>query len=161
MKYKSLLILILLLVVIAAQNANAQQSPTSAGGDAIGSGGSVAYSVGQMVYTTNNGVNGSVAQGVQQPYEISINAINDFNGVDLKMMVYPNPTPDVLYLTIDQEKLNAFSYELVDVQGKKLALKPIVNKQTAINMEPFAAATYVLQVLLENQIIKSFKIIKN
>jgi hypothetical protein len=51
---------------------HAQESPTSTGGDATGAGGSSSYSVGQVVYTTATGINGSVAQGVQQAYEISV-----------------------------------------------------------------------------------------
>ena len=39
---------------------------SASGGDATGSGGSVAYSVGQIVYTTSTGTTGSVAQGVEQ-----------------------------------------------------------------------------------------------
>jgi hypothetical protein len=50
---------------------NAQESVNTASGNASGSGGSVSYSVGEIVYTTNAGDNGAVAQGVQQAYEIS------------------------------------------------------------------------------------------
>ena len=46
--------------------AQAQQATTATGGNASGSGGTVAYSVGQIVYTTNTGSTGSVAQGMQQ-----------------------------------------------------------------------------------------------
>ena len=42
-----------------------QETIPTSGGDAIGSGGSSGYSVGQLVYTTNIG-NGTVSQGVQQ-----------------------------------------------------------------------------------------------
>ncbi|MFM2191538.1 MAG: hypothetical protein RLZZ118_495, partial [Bacteroidota bacterium] len=57
------LTLLLLGFVLTAQ---AQQATTATGGDATGSGGSAAYSVGQIVYTTHTGTTGSVAQGVQQ-----------------------------------------------------------------------------------------------
>ncbi|MGB4293795.1 MAG: hypothetical protein WBJ37_13065 [Bacteroidales bacterium] len=50
----------------------AQNTVTSAGGDASGSGGSVSYTTGQIVYTTVSSANNSVAQGVQQPWEISV-----------------------------------------------------------------------------------------
>lgn len=53
------------------QTVNAQQSTTSSGGEAIGVGGTSSYSVGQIVYTTNLGTNGNIAQGVQQAFEIS------------------------------------------------------------------------------------------
>ena len=48
----------------------AQEAPTTSGGDATGSGGSVAFSIGQVVYVTNTGSTGTEAEGVQQPYEV-------------------------------------------------------------------------------------------
>ena len=49
-----------------------QQAVVTAGAEATGTGGTVSYSVGQVVYQTHAGTNGSVAEGVQQPYEISV-----------------------------------------------------------------------------------------
>jgi len=48
-----------------------QESANTAGGDIIGSSGSVAFSIGQVVYTTHSEVSGSKAQGVQHRYEIA------------------------------------------------------------------------------------------
>jgi hypothetical protein len=44
----------------------AQETPAATGGEATVSGGTVSYSVGQVVYTSAKGRNGSAAQGVQQ-----------------------------------------------------------------------------------------------
>jgi hypothetical protein len=63
MKKTILLLLILFFGLVKTQG---QQSVNSAGGNASGSGGSMSYSVGQVIYTTNSGINGLVAQGVQQ-----------------------------------------------------------------------------------------------
>jgi hypothetical protein len=49
-----------------------QNTISSAGGNAKGSGGSASFTVGQIFYTKLSGTNGSVVQGIQQPYEISI-----------------------------------------------------------------------------------------
>jgi gliding motility-associated-like protein len=49
----------------------AQESANTAGGDFLGSGGTVAYSIGQVVYTTHREVSGIKAQGVQQLHELS------------------------------------------------------------------------------------------
>jgi hypothetical protein len=59
----------------------AQESANSSGGKAIGVGGTVSYSVGQVFYTTNIGNSSSIAQGVQNAYEIySVgNEENNFN----------------------------------------------------------------------------------
>ena len=60
-------VILFLLLLGFGLTAQAQQATTATGGDATGSGGSAAYSVGQIVYTTHTGTTGSVAQGVQQP----------------------------------------------------------------------------------------------
>jgi hypothetical protein len=94
MKHKKVKLSALLLGLgLAAQ---AQQATTATGGNTSGSGGTVAYSVGQIVYTTNTGTNGSVAQGVQQPYEISIVLGIDNHSINLGLSAYPNPTTNYL-----------------------------------------------------------------
>lgn len=54
----------------------AQETIAVTGGNASGSGGTTSYSVGQMFYHTNTGTDGSVIEGIQIPYEISVVNIN-------------------------------------------------------------------------------------
>ena len=43
------------------------------------------------------GINGSAAQGVQQPYEISVvTAVEKALDISLEMVVYPNPATDFI-----------------------------------------------------------------
>lgn len=80
----------------------AQDAVPMSGGNASGSGGSACYSVGLVVYTTNTGTNGSVAQGVQQPFEISVvSGIEDAKEITLQYSVYPNPATNYLILKIE------------------------------------------------------------
>ena len=72
MRYRKLKLSAALLLGFGLTGLQAQTSVNAIGGDATGSGGSVSYSVGQVVYTTNKGTNGSVVEGVQQPYEILV-----------------------------------------------------------------------------------------
>ncbi|MGC8754863.1 MAG: hypothetical protein ACP5QJ_07625, partial [Thermosulfidibacteraceae bacterium] len=72
MRHKKLKLSAVLLLGLGLTGLQAQESVNATGGNASGNGGTVAYSVGQVVYTTNTGTNGSVAQGVQQPFEISV-----------------------------------------------------------------------------------------
>jgi hypothetical protein len=53
-------------LLIGLGGLSAQESVNGSGGDATGTGGTSSYSIGQVVYTTATGTNGSVAQGVQQ-----------------------------------------------------------------------------------------------
>ena len=110
MKYKKVKISVLLLGL--GLTAQAQQATTATGSDASGSGGTVAYSVGQIVYTTNTGTNGSVAQGVQQPYEISIVLGIDNHTINLELTAYPNPTTNFLTLNVGNAELSTLNFQL-------------------------------------------------
>jgi hypothetical protein len=137
----------------------AQESPTTAGGEATGTGGTASYSVGQVVYTTATGTNGSVAQGVQQPYEISTTVGIKETAITLELSVYPNPTTD--YLTLKVEDNTELNYQLYDLQGKVIENKKVTANSTTIKMEALPKAIYFLNATKNNRIVKTFKIIKN
>ena len=160
MKNKKVTLSALLLFGIGFTTVSAQQSATASGGDASGSGGSIAYSVGQIVYTKITGTNGSLIQGVQQPYEISITTGVAEAGINLNLAVYPNPTTDALTLNVDNFD-NEMSYQLIDINGKVLESNQVVANSTTIKMEHYATATYFLKVIRNNKEIKTFKLIKN
>ena len=141
--------------------AQAQQSSNAAGGDATGSGGSVAYSVGQIVYTTHTGSTGSVAQGVQQAYEIFSIGINETE-LNSSLSLFPNPIVDNLTLQISDFNKEKLSYILFDTQGKLLSNGQVTAQQTQINTSSLLPATYFIKVLnQENKQVQLFKIIKN
>lgn len=72
MKYKKMKLSAIIILAMALTELKAQEAIPASGGNATGSGGSVSYSVGQVEYSSNTGSGGSVAAGVQQPYEISV-----------------------------------------------------------------------------------------
>lgn len=141
--------------------AQAQESVNAAGGEATGSGGTVAYSIGQAVYTSNTGSNGSVAQGVQHAYEIFTVGIKE-SELNISLTVFPNPTTENLTLQISDYNNENLSYQLFDMQGKKLSKGQITAQQTEINTASLPTATYFIDIVnQENKIVQSFKIIKN
>lgn len=139
----------------------AQESVNATGGNASGSGGSVSYSVGQVAYQTHTGTNGSVAEGLQQPYEISVvTGIEEVKGINLSVTAYPNPTADYLTLSINEFDSSDLTYQLFDINGKLLQTEKITNNQTSIAMSNLVPATYLVKVTQSNKAIKTFKIIK-
>lgn len=140
----------------------AQEAISASGGNASGSGGSVSYSVGQLVYTSNTGTSGSVAQGVQQPYEISVmTGIEETKGITLQCSAYPNPTAGHLKLKVENYKTDNLTYRLYDIDGRLLENKKIDGDETSISMETLTSSAYFLKVISNNKEIKTFKIIKN
>ena len=69
---------------------NAQTTVAAVGGESTGTGGTVSYTVGQIIYTTNIGANGSLAQGVQQPYEISTTLGINETSINLELFFFLN-----------------------------------------------------------------------
>ncbi len=139
----------------------AQEVIPTSGGTATGSGGSASYTVGQVVYKTNNGTNGSLAQGVQQPYEISVViGIEDAKGISLECSVYPNPTRNQLILKIEDYSYRTLRYQIYDMNGKLLLSNELNSAQTEIPVTSLSSATYLLKVIDVSQEIKTFRIIK-
>jgi hypothetical protein len=173
MKQKILMLSAIFLLGLGLAGLQAQEAILAAGGDASGSGGSISYSVGQVVYTTSTGTNGySVAAGVQQPYEIqSPTGLEEASGIQLECMVYPNPAKDCmvypnpakdhLTLKVDDYDNENLSYQLYDMQGNLLENEKLTGKETSISMGKLVPACYFLKITSNQKEIKVFKIIKN
>ena len=162
MRHKKLKLSALFLLGLGITGLQAQTSINATGGDASGSGGSVSYSVGQVVYTTNTGANGSVTEGVQQPFEISVvTGIVEAKGINLSVSAYPNPTTDYLTLSIGEFEISNLSYQLYDMNGKLLQSEKISGNQTSIVMSNLVPSSYFVKVIQGNKEVKTFKIIKN
>ncbi|MBC8344608.1 MAG: T9SS type A sorting domain-containing protein [Bacteroidetes bacterium] len=160
---KSILILFALFFSITI--IQAQEVIPASGGNATGSGGSVSYTIGQIVYSTNSGTNGSVAEGVQQPYEISeATSIEEARDISLICTAFPNPTNDFLTLKIDASttlSIQTLSYQLYDISGKLIEKKKISSNETIISSIYLVSGVYFLKVIDKNKEIKTFKIVKN
>ena len=160
MKNNTLFVFLAFLLSFSAIGQTAHQVLSATGGDASGTGGSVAYSVGQIVYSTSTGTTGSVAQGVEQAYEIySVGIIE--TALNISLSVFPNPTSDFLTLKVQDYNNEALSYNLLDEQGKLVLNEQITTQDTQIAMSTLVRGAYFINVLQANKKIQIFKIIKN
>jgi len=160
MKYPKKLTWIAILL-LGLGGLHAQETIPATGGDATGGGGSSSYTVAQVAYIVNTGMNASVAQGVQQPYEISTIVGVEEKDINLELVVYPNPTSNVLTLKVDNYNNGNLTYQLCDIQGKLIERKQVVSPSTIINMRDLSVNIYLLSVLDNNLILKTFKVLKN
>ena len=152
---------ILLLFIISLPTLHSQTTITAAGGNATGTGGSASYSVGQVVYTMASGSQGSILQGVQQPYEISVVTGIEEENINLSFSVYPNPATDFLSLKIDNYDTEKLSYRLYDIRGNLLQNQNILAADTMIPMQNISKGAYILKIIFGVKELKTFKIIKN
>lgn len=104
--------------LISSGYGNAQSSINAAGGDGTGIGGSIAYSIGQVVYTTEASATAILAQGVQHSRETyalldaaAVNILFDKPVTcegphEIKAVIANNGTIDINTLTIEWEVNN-------------------------------------------------------
>ena len=162
MKYKTILPGAIFLLVTGVTGLQAQETIPASGGDADGNGGSASYTVGQLEYTSIMGAEYSMAQGVQQPYEISvIIGVDEANSEQIECIAYPNPVLDYLQLKVSNDRFENLSYQLYGTDGKLLQNKEIRGNETSVSMRDLKPATYILKVTENRKEIKTFKIIKN
>ncbi|MCX6230314.1 MAG: T9SS type A sorting domain-containing protein [Bacteroidetes bacterium] len=162
MRHKKYKLFATILLVFVFRMLHAQEVIPATGGNASGSGGSVSYTIGQFVYSTNTGLSGSEAQGVQQAFEISVvNVTEAYKDIRLSCSVFPNPVDDYIKLNIENHEFSAFSFSLFDINGKLLEWENIAGKETLIFMKKYTPSTYFLKVSDNNKEVKLFKIIKN
>ena len=149
-----------ILFFIITTKINAQQTSQSAWNNATGPGGSLSFSVGQVLYTTNTGTTGSMAQGVQQPYEISTLGTDNFLEMTLKFSAYPNPTLDMLILDIKNYDVTNLSFQMIDLSGIIIQTNKITQDQTNIDLSNRVTSIYFVTIIENNKTLKTFKIIK-
>lgn len=147
---------------IAMHITYAQKSINTIGGEISNSNGVINYSFGQVFYSNVTNIEGSLIEGVQQPFEISVTLGVEINTINLVVKAYPNPTMGMLNLVIDDNfQSKSWSYVISDLNGKIIVNNKITNKQSQIDMSTFKSAVYFLKVTSENNEIKIFRILKN
>ena len=140
-----------------------QEAVLTAGGEASGNNGTVSYSIGQTSYLTEASSDGSVAQGVQQAFDISVvpiaGAADDLNE-SLSLEIYPNPTSNAVKI-LSKEKLDNCTYQLLDLHGNILVQNEFANDQNIVQMDSLEPSIYLLKIFSIEKTIKTFKIIKH
>jgi len=167
--FKKAVSFIVIVVLIGMKGLLAQDAVPASGGNATGNGGSVSYTVGQMVYTTNTGVTGFVSQGVQQPYEISVVFVTPGSEeITLEATVYPNPVADVFTLHVinfDKFDNKTIAYFFYTMDNKLLLTKNVESPETVISISYLPPEIYYL-ILVDTsngtspKKLKTFKIMK-
>ncbi|MFN8775736.1 MAG: T9SS type A sorting domain-containing protein [Flavobacteriales bacterium] len=158
MKQKSLVISCFLACLSLV--AGAQQAATSSGGDFSGSGGSVAFSIGQPAYEFQSGSNGTSHAGVQQPFEFFTVWVDEHER-PVSLEAFPNPTLQDIWLVAEGMLSENLEYRLFDLSGRMLQTDRIRSGRTLIGMQQLEAAPYMLVVLEHGKPTQTIQIIKN
>jgi hypothetical protein len=153
--------LIFVLFAITFKSLSAQQSINTTGGNTTNTSGSVSYSIGQLVCDNQITSVGSVRQGVQQVFEIvNISGVEQIN-LKYDFTVYPTPANQQLTLNLGNFQLGNTKFQIFNLSGKMIEEKEILNNIENIELSSLASSVYFIKIVSNNQVIKTFKIIKN
>ncbi len=148
------------LLCFGGTNIYAQEATVASGGEATGTGGTVSYSIGQVSYITNTGSNGTIGEGVQQPFEIQTLDVKE-NFKQFELILYPNPTRENLNLNTGELDLSNVDYKIYDSRGRIIMENSITESESTISLGDIPPGNYFLNIYKGTQSIKSFKVVKN
>lgn len=141
-------------------HAGAQESLNACGGNTTGSGGTTAFSIGQVVYSTHTGSWGTVAEGIQHAFEM-FPVGYEIHRPEATIKAFPNPATDWITLQAIENNERSFTFRLYDSHGELLLQQDFHTGETTINMANLPASLYFLTITHQtNQSVQSFKIIK-
>ena len=146
-------------MILSVMGLSAQSVIVPFGGDATDGSVTVSYTVGQVAVQANSDGGTTIYEGVQQPYEIQIIGIDNYPGITLNAVVFPNPTVGNVELTMNNVQLEG-EVRVFDMNGKFLFVKKIEGENTEIPMSDLSAGAYFVNVVNGTQVLKTFKVIK-
>lgn len=137
-----------------------QQATTASGGSSTGTGGSSEFSIGQPVYLNYSNDSWQISEGVQQPFEIyQLNSLSE--NIEITISIGPNPSSDQLTVFVQSEDSNGLFFKLFDINGKELMNGELSVPYHQFDLKNLALATYTLTLSQNQQLVKTFKLIKN
>ena len=120
----------------------------------------LAWSLWESVISTFEAGGYILTQGFHQStYEIST-ATETPLGNEINITVYPNPTTDYLKLESKQSDLKGMQYQILDMKGILLEKTDFFNDIERLDFSTYSSGIYFLTIKQDNQVIKSFRIIK-
>ncbi len=162
MKTKIHSAIFLLLILLYTNVLQAQSGTHAAGLEATSSSGQVSASVGQVFTATNSSSSAYLAEGVHQPYEISvITSVEPLAEAAECIEVYPNPFTDAVNIRLENRTDSDWIYILYNMNGKKVMQGSMECDVTFVPAAFLAKGTYLLRIMKGNTQAGSFKIIKN
>ncbi|MCO4807473.1 MAG: T9SS type A sorting domain-containing protein [Flavobacteriales bacterium] len=124
----------------------AQEVIASAGAEVESSGGSMSYTIGEMVVTSTINTEGALTQGYQQGF-LTPTAIDEIPA-ELELSLYPNPAAD--YIIIESKSLSDFEQiTMYDMAGKLVWSQngnSSVDNKITVDFTGHAAGNYIIRL---------------
>lgn len=150
-------ILIFTILTLHLSKGYTQSSTVSGGGVGKSNKGSMTYTIGGVFSEVTSGSSYSSYQPIQRPFEFYL-----INKVDTKnnFSVYPNPTKDLTFVVEKNFVNGVLVCVIMDLSGRILEKISSNSNKTQIDLSPYPAGTYFLNISKKNKNNSVYKVIK-
>ena len=162
MKKLTILVYLLFYLSIVYNGIHAQEVICASGNYTENESGSICWTLGELVTETYTSENHIITQGFQQVNSIII-GVGEFKPLGFGISVFPNPTTSLITLRINEKEIKpgSISYHLYNSYGVSISQNEILENEMSISIKNRPPGMYYLVVVIDKEIIKSFKIIKH
>ena len=118
------------------------------------------WSIGELLTESYSDDQNLLTQGFHQGKYI-ITTTKQIPDIQFEISAFPNPAADYVQVKIGSEKFENLRFSLSDINGKILQTGKFIEDQQQINLTGKAEGTYLLAILSNKAIVKTFKIVKS
>jgi len=118
------------------------------------------WSIGEIQIETYSNTSNIQTQGFHQSGNLP-ELLKSLEALPFEITISPNPTHSQIYLEVHGELLEYLEFNITNAFGVILNSDKITAVHQEINLENYNTGTYILSILMNNQLLMSFKIIKN
>lgn len=156
---KKLVTFLFLTAVFYTMQAQQLEAFTAAGTSAVSPDGTLSWTVGEFVAETyiSTATGKALTQGILQPNFI-ISSMVETTNTDFAVHLYPNPA--VTHIILETLPTEGMAYQLYDISGNTLESNKIESDKTEISFEGLPASSYFIKISINNEVQKTYKIVK-
>ena len=152
MKYR----LLLIFFVFYSSSLFSQEVVSSQGDSYTNSGGSLDFTIGEVVTFTGSNIENILTQGFHQTNWSFVNIENHVPSYEA--IIFPNPAED--FLNIQASLYEDVSYILYDEMGKLILQGRLLTEKTSLEVSQLATGRYSLILNNSKENLKTFNIVK-
>jgi len=157
-KHRAIKLLLTVVVTTFSTTLWAQHAVLSGGTYHQSTAGSISWSLGETVINTLKSDEYIITQGMQQS-KLTVTSIFKQPNISISIKAYPNPTSNNVFIEVDGEIKN-LRYEVYTVNGLKITENLFDSNPQKIVFDHLNSGIYLIRVQLENQTIKTFRVVK-
>jgi len=154
-------IVFLVLLISHPLHMSAQTGFGASGGNVLSDEYGLSYSVGQVCYTSASPSAYYLSQGLQHPSIVGLpNGIEQLSKPCSFISIVPNPVIDKLQLKINTNDTSDLYFKLYNSLGELVSQVSITTNELMYSMAIYPQGLYLLIVMQNQKVIRSFKILK-